>query len=95
MFPTHHEILDTIVDCIHEGKFLKAYHLWASYNQVESNTCESCAYREMRGFEDCRMCLETKLRTMNLYEDNGDVFGRSLSMAVEKLADYNKRNPLQ
>ncbi|MEG3618089.1 hypothetical protein V5T82_06455 [Magnetovibrio sp. PR-2] len=95
MYPTNNEVLDTIVDCIHNGQFLRAYHLWSSYNQVEHNACENCLYKQMRGFEDCCMCLETKLRTLNLYEDNHSPFGHSLSLPIEKLTAHNKRHPLQ
>ena len=95
MFPSNHELLDTIIDCIHNAQFLRAYHLWSSYNQVENNVCETCPYKEMRGFEDCCMCLETKLRTMSLYEDVHDPFGHALAQAIEKLSEHNKRHPLQ
>ena len=95
MFPSNNELFDTIVDCIHDGQFLKAFHLWSSYNQVEHQACEDCLYKKMRGFEDCCMCLESNLRTISLYEDNDEPFGLSLSRAIEKLADHNKLNKLQ
>ncbi len=82
------DILERLLTLIEKNECKLALKAWSDYRHQMPDHCEKCAYTTIKKNVDCCMCLESKLRTLSLYEHGCDTFERSLLNAARKLDQY-------
>lgn len=89
MYPCNKQILEQLLTLIDGGECKLALKTWSEYHQKVSRTCSHCPYKELDLQDDCCMCLESKLRTLSLYEHGANDFENTLLNAARKLDQFS------
>jgi len=81
--------LHQILHLIGQDKCQQALKLWAHHRHVDLQACNNCHYEGLGiAKDDCRTCLESKLRTLSLYEHEPEPLNKVLQEAVQKLQAF-------
>ena len=92
MYPCTEDVLHQILYLIERGKYAQAVREWAHHRREELQTCDACHYDEFGIVgHGCCMCLESKLRMLNLYIPSTEKLGLALQSAARKLHVYQER----
>lgn len=84
-------ILEQLLALIEKDQCKLALKTWSDHRHAVADACDHCPYETVAKNVDCSMCLETKLRTLSLYEHGCDDFERSLLSAARKLDQYQNQ----
>lgn len=82
------DIIEQLLALIENDQCKLALKTWSDHRHTVTDSCDHCPYEAVEKNVDCSMCLETKLRTLSLYEHDCDDFERSLLSAARKLDQY-------
>lgn len=91
MYPCDKETLEQLLTLIDRGECKLALKTWSEYRHKVAQTCNHCPYKDIDQNDDCCMCLESKLRTLSLYEHGADTFEELLLNAARKLDEFSHR----
>lgn len=92
MYTNDTQILDKLLLLIEQDDCQLALKTWADYKHQTEQSCNQCPYKAMNKDDDCCMCLESKLRTLSLYEHNGDALEQGLQYAARRLDLYHRES---
>lgn len=84
-------VLD-ILHLIDRNECQQALMVWHQHRLDTTKLCSPCPYeRANEGESSCCQCLEAQLRTLSLYQHDGDSFEALLIEGARKLKAYDCR----
>lgn len=92
MYPCTKDLLHRLLALIKDNECQQALNLWSDYRRDIAQACTDCLYVEINLKDNCCMCLESKLRTLSLYEHGQAPFEQDLLSAVRKLSTFNQNS---
>lgn len=90
MYPCTKDVLQRLLTLIEHNECRQAVKTWSNYRHNIAQACADCPYEDIDLKDDCCMCLESKLRTLSLYEHGKAPFEQELLNAVRKLDRFNQ-----
>lgn len=91
MYPCDKQVLEKLLTLIDHNECKLALKTWSDYRHTVDQGCSHCPYKDIKQKTDCCMCLESKLRTLSLYEHGVDDFDLQLLNAARKLDQFNQK----
>ena len=90
MYPCDNKTLERLLTLIERDDYKLALKTWAEHRNKTDKSCSRCPYKASGQAGNCCLCLESKLRTLSLYQHGASAFEKSLVDAARKLGQYGQ-----